>query len=149
QLCWGHLIRKFASFAERRGQTGAIGRDLLFWSRVLLRAWHRARDGTLSRAEFRATAASLRILIEHLLEHGSASTTPGVGGACRDILSYRAALWYFVEHPAVEPTNNHAERELRGFVLWRRSSYGSQSDRGARYAARIKSVIHTCRKQQR
>lgn len=149
QLCWAHLIRKFASFAERRGETGVIGRDLLFWSRVLLRAWHRARDGTLSRSEFRATAASLRVLIEHLLEHGSASTAPGVGGACRDILSYRAALWFFVEHPAVEPTNNHAERELRGFVLWRRSSYGSQSDRGARYAARIKSVIHTCRKQQR
>lgn len=25
---------------------------------------------------------------------------------------------------------NHAERELRAFVLWRRRSFGSQSERG-------------------
>lgn len=58
-------------------------------------------------------------------------------------------MWRFVVDADVEPTNNHAERELRGLVCWRRSSGGSQSDRGNRFAANLKSVIQTCRKQRR
>ena len=58
-------------------------------------------------------------------------------------------MWRFVTDPDVEPTNNHAERELRGLVCWRRASGGSQSDRGNQFAANLKSVIHTCRKQDR
>ncbi|MEO8842638.1 MAG: hypothetical protein ABI591_16125 [Kofleriaceae bacterium] len=38
---------------------------------------------------------------------------------------------------------------LRGLVCWRRSTGGSRSDRGDLFAANLKSVIHTCRKQHR
>jgi transposase len=72
-----------------------------------------------------------------------------VSGSCRDILAHRAALWRFIDDPAVEPTNNHGERELRGFVTWRKSSFGSQSERGNLFAANLKSVIQPCRKQRR
>ena len=61
----------------------------------------------------------------------------------------RDALWTFVDVPGVEPTNNHAERELRAFVMWRRRSFGSQSERGCRFAERIMTVTHTLRKQKR
>lgn len=37
-------------------------------------------------------------------------------------------MWRFLHDPAVEPTNSHGERELRGLVTWRKSSVGSQSD---------------------
>ncbi len=47
----------------------------------------------------------------------------------------------------VEPTNNHAERELRAFVLWRKRSFGTQSERGNRFAERLMTVAHTARKQ--
>lgn len=47
------------------------------------------------------------------------------------------------------PTNNHAERELRGLVMWRRRSFGSQSEHGTRFAARMMTVAHTARKQGR
>ena len=56
-------------------------------------------------------------------------------------------MWTFVERDDVSPTNNHAERELRGFVLWRRRSFGTQSDRGNVFAARVMTVAHTARKQ--
>jgi transposase len=72
-----------------------------------------------------------------------------MAGSCANILEHRAALWRFVTDDSVEPTNNHAEQELRGFVLWRKSSLGSQSARGDRFAANLKSVVHTCRKQKR
>jgi transposase len=54
-----------------------------------------------------------------------------------------------VELEGVEPTNNHAERELRAFVLWRKRSFGTQSRRGNLYAERLMTVAHTARKQKR
>ncbi|MEO8840801.1 MAG: transposase [Kofleriaceae bacterium] len=62
------------------------------------------------------------------------------------MLEHREELWRFVFEAGVDPTNNHAERELRGLVCWRRSTGGSRSDL---FAANLKSVIHTCRKQRR
>jgi transposase len=149
QICWAHLVRKFAAFGERRGRPGEIGRKLLFWSQLLLHAWHRVRDGTSSRAHLQRVAANVRAVIEQRLEEGAALSVKGVSGACRNILNHREAMWRFTWDPDVDPTNNHAERELRGLVCWRKVSGGSQSDRGNRFAANLKSVIHTCRKQRR
>ena len=56
----------------------------------------------------------------------------GLSGSCADLLHHQEALWTSSwTSEGVEPTNNHAERELRGFVLWRRRrSFGTQSERG-------------------
>ena len=65
------------------------------------------------------------------------------------MLEHAEALWTFAYAPGVEPSNNHAERELRRFVMWRRRSFGSQSERGDRFAERVMTVVHTLRKQDR
>lgn len=44
-----------------------------------------------------------------------------------------------------EPTNNAAERALRRAVLWRKTSYGSQSGKGLRVTERLLSVTETAR----
>ncbi len=49
----------------------------------------------------------------------------------------------------VEPTNNAAERALRPAVLWRKGSYGTQSEAGARFAERLLTVTATCRQHGR
>ena len=51
--------------------------------------------------------------------------------------------------PGVEPTNNHAERGLRGAVIYRKLSLGSQSEEGERSSARLLSASVTCRLQKR
>jgi transposase len=122
---------------------------LLFWARLLFHIHHRVRDGTCSRAGLQRAAVVIRANVERLLEEGRDLSLAGVSGSCKNILEHRDAMWRFVDDPAVEPTNNHAERELRGLVTWRKSSFGSQSARGNVFAANLKSVIHTCRKQQR
>lgn len=149
QICWAHLIRRFASFAERRGPVGQLGKELLFWSQTVLHYWHLVRDGTMSRHRFHTVMISLRPLVEELLARGVRLGIRGVSGSCEDVLEHRLALWTFVDHEGIEPTNNHAERELRGFVLWRKKSFGSRSDRGDRFAARIMTVAHSLRKQRR
>jgi len=49
----------------------------------------------------------------------------------------------------VEPTNNHIERLLRPAVLWRKRSFGSQSESGCRWVERLLTVVQTRRLQGR
>ena len=74
---------------------------------------------------------------------------PKTEGTCRDILKRRAALWTFVQLDGVEPTNNTAERAIRPGVLWRRGSFGTQSDAGSRFVESMLTVVATLKQQQR
>ena len=114
-----------------------------------LSSWTVCRFRGAGSADLKLVATNLRTLTEQLLDEGAALPIKGFQGACRNILEHCEALWRFVFELGVDPTNNHAERELRGFVCWRRSTGGSRSDRGDLFAANLKSVIHTCRKQRR
>jgi transposase len=149
QICWAHLLRKFVSFSERAGPAAAIGRELLDYTGIVFEYWHDYRDGKLPRAVFVAWMDALGPKVEAVLARGVAASIDGVSGSCADILEHKAALWTFVAHQDVEPTNNHAEREIRAFVLWRKRSYGTQSDRGNLFAERVMTVAHTARKQNR
>lgn len=149
QLCWAHLMRKFISFSERDGPGGALGQELLDYTRLLFLYWGQFRQGQMSRAKLIERMAPVRAQLEAALERTVAVDIKGMSGSCRDMLEHREALWTFVEQPGVEPTNNHAERELRAFVLWRRRSFGTQSERGDRFAARMMTIAHTARKQGR
>ena len=149
QVCWAHLVRKFVSFAERDGPAGSIGRELLDYTGLVFEYWHDYRDGKLSRDRFIAWMAPLRQQVQAALQRAVDAQLGHVSGSCADILAHAAALWTFVDHAGVEPTNNHAERELRAFVLWRKRSFGTQSDRGNLFAERLMTVAHTARKQRR
>jgi Transposase IS66 family len=63
----------------------------------------------------------------------------------RNLLKRWPALWTFAHTDGVEPTNNHAERGLRGAVIYRKLSLGSQSERGERTIERLLSASVTCR----
>ena len=59
------------------------------------------------------------------------------------------ALWTFVTQEGVEPTNNAAERSLRGPVIHRKLSHGTRSHDGERFVERALSASVTCRPQKR
>ena len=46
-------------------------------------------------------------------------------------------------------SNNISERALRPVVLWRKGSFGSDSEAGSRFAERLLTVVATCRQQGR
>lgn len=149
QICWSHLIRKFVSFSERDGPTRKFGNDLLDYVGIIFEYWHQFKDGTLSRERLKERMEPVKAQVEDLLEKASCAKIRGLSGACEDILKHKQALWLFVTEDGVEPTNNHAELEIRDFVLWRKRSFGSQSDRGDKFAERIMTVTRTARKQRR
>ena len=67
----------------------------------------------------------------------------------KNLLKRWPALWTFTHTDRVEPTNNHAERGLRGAVIYRKLSLGSQSEQGERTIERLLSASVTCRLQRR
>jgi transposase len=147
QVCHAHLLRKYVAFSERDGPAGDIGRELLSLTSLLFEYWHGFKDGELTRQELRFWMRPIERDIERVLSRGAAADIDRLSGSCADILAHREALWTFVEHDGVEPTNNHGELELRDFVLWRKRSFGSQGERGERFAERVMTAVHTARKQ--
>jgi len=149
QICWAHLLRKFISFGERDGPAGAIGKELLELTGIVFEYYNDYKSGRLQREVFVAWMVPLKEQFEATLARAERAGVARLSGSCADILGHRAALWTFVGRDDVEPTNNHAERELRAFVLWRKRSFGTQSERGNRFAERLMSVAHTARKQNK
>lgn len=149
QICWAHLLRKFVAFAEKEGLVGILGEELVLQTQRMFHYWHCVRDGTLSRAAFRRELEPSKDRLETLLELAVACNIREISGSCKNILEHRDALWTFVRRTDVEPTNNAAERALRGLVLWRKRSYGSQSERGERFTERMLTVVESLRRQER
>jgi transposase len=52
-------------------------------------------------------------------------------------------MWTFIETEGIEPTNNVAERAVRPVVIHRKTSLGSQSDRGSRFVERMQTASAT------
>ena len=80
----------------------------------------------------------------------SANLTAFLAAAlCRDLDHWWEALWTFTKVEGVEPTNNDTERALRPAVLWRKGSFGTDSELGSRSAERMLTAAATCRQQGR
>ena len=157
QLCWAHLKREFTKISERSGVSRQLGRDLLAQQKKLFRLWKRVRDETLSRSEFELLVSPIQGRVKSLLEQGanyeigSREKTPlaKTVRTCRQLLKVEVALWLFVTVAGLEPTNNAAERAIRPAVLWRRTSFGSQSEAGSVFVARMLTVVTSLRSQNR
>jgi transposase len=157
QLCWAHLKRDLKAMAQRSGVSREIGESLLQRERRLFRWWHRVRDGTMSREQFIAAVEPLRAGFKAQLEEaaglpiGQKEKTPlaKTVRTARNLLKVESALWTFVSTPGIEPTNNAAEQALRSAVIWRRTSFGSQSQAGSQFVARILTVVTSLKAQNR
>lgn len=149
QVCWSHLRRDFRAMIDRGGAGAALGEELLALSDLLFHWWHRVRDGTLQRRTFRTRAGWLREDVRIVLRRGRVCGCAKTAAVCRELLAVEAALWTFVAVEGVEPTNNLAERMLRPAVLWRKGSFGCNSEVGCRFVERMLTVVQTLRLQRR
>jgi transposase len=157
QLCWSHLIRQLTELSERQGQPGKLGGRLLDLAGQVF-AIHREHTPALAAADrpdhpalaaLREQLDPLREAFHALLEQGAKGKHAKTGRLCAGLLEEYDALWTFADVPGVSPTNNDAERAMRGPVILRRISGGTESERGNRWIERILSIIETCRRQGR
>jgi len=150
QICWSHLQRDFEFHAEGRGSDKQIGEAGLEVCQELFWTWEiysHTRDRTELQRRVRVLQRQLKkVLREHSVRHARYRESRRFA---RALLKIWPALWTFAKHPRVQPTNNHAERCLRGAVIYRKLSLGSQSQTGEQRIARLLSAHTTCRLQDR
>jgi transposase len=150
QACWSHLQRDFRFHSEglaAQKQFGDAGVEL---TRRLFAVWHAFAEHQNRRRltrEMKPVKNELRKLLEHA---GNASKRHRLHRRfANNLLKLWPALWTFITVPGVTPTNNAAERALRGPVIHRKLSYGNQSENGERFTERSLSASVTCRLQHR
>ena len=150
QLCWAHLLRDFTAHSEGMAEQKKFGDHGLRIARELFAAWA-SYQADADRARLQAQTAPLQQELRRLLEHAArkSSRTKYHRQFAKNLLNRWPALWTFTHTDGVEPTNNHAERGLRGAVIYRKLSLGSQSDQGERTIERLLSASITCRLQKR
>ena len=149
QLCWAHLKRDFQAMVDRGGAGAAVGSELLALTAVLFAQWYKVRDGTRTRRWLQRLVREIRPDVALLLRRGAACACAQTAATCRELLEWEPALYTFVSHEGVEPTNNRAERALRPAVLWRKRSFGCHSEEGCRSVERLLTVVQTLRLQGR
>ena len=149
QICWSHLLRDFQAMIDRSGPGQVVGATLLEHAHGVFAWWHWVRDGTWTRSPFPSYVRTLRASFKMELEWGSQNACPKTAATCKELLAREAALWTCVRGEGIEPTNNASERSLRGAVLWRNVSVGTQSERGSRFVASILTVLISCQQQHR
>jgi transposase len=149
QACWSHLARDFTFHAEGSGPQKEFGEAGHAIAERVFASWQRFqedgdREALIDRIE------PLKTDLHTLLRRGSqGKPNKRTWGLAKNLLKIWPALWTFTIVAAVEPTNNAAERGLRGAVIYRKLSLGSQSEAGERMIERLLSVSQTCRLQQR
>jgi transposase len=148
-LCYAHLKRDFQALVDRSGEAEPIGRWGLAEIGRLFALWHRFRAGEFDRQELQRRLVPIQARLGRLLRRGQANPDRKAAAVCRELDRWWAALWTFARVEGVDPTNNVSERALRPAVLWRKGSFGSDSQGGSRFAERLLTVALSCRQQGR
>jgi len=150
QACWSHLQRDFRFHSEGLAAQQIFGETGLALTRRLFAIWHafaEHHDRRRLTREMTPVQAEFRKLLEHA---GNGSKRHRLHRRfANNLLKLWPALWTFITVSGVTPTNNAAERALRGPVIHRKLSHGNQSDDGERFTERSLSASVTCRLQHR
>ena len=143
QYCLAHLLREFekiearqsgrvtAGFAAFRDKVAGIFREAI--------KFHRSR-GTDPPGREAARIRFERRLMKVLQEP---ARDPDVIRITKRLWRSAHGLFTFLTAKGVDPTNNHAERQIRAAVVMRKISGGSRSDRGADTRAVLMSIFRT------
>ena len=150
QWCWAHLKRDFQALIDHHDhQVKRLGHDLMRQVRLMFDNWWEYKSGKICWQTFRRRMRPIRREVKGLLLRGAFSGNPRLTGMCKELHKHREWLWTFAAHQGVEPTNNTAERALRPAVIYRKLSFGTQSDSGSRFIERMLTISETCRLQKR
>jgi hypothetical protein len=145
QTCLSHLLKNLSTVEETRsGRALTFTRELKETLREAIKLWHEYRAGTCGLEAYRERGTRIRQRLDHQLRDRRLKDTDhhrlldGIGRQ-----HDRGRVLLFLEHPEIEPTNNRAERGLRGAVIARKVSHCSKNERGAHTNEATKSVTAT------
>jgi transposase len=143
------LLRDFVAMIERHNSPWH-GQRLAECARQVMAAYAEREAGRISHEEMVQRLAPVRQRThERLTWAAKGAPAPKTRGMAKEILKVEEHLWTFLSDPAIPVTNNLRERLLRYAVIWRKLSYGTDSEAGARFVERILTVTASLQLQQR
>jgi len=157
QYCWAHLIREIRFLLKHPDKkTKAWAEQLQDRSRKMFSAWHRREEMSeegLNRSMMIHRDRFLEIIrkppdikeAENLAQRFQIVEYPEGDTVAKYDMSQD--YFRFMFDAAVEPTNNHAEQQVRHCVIDRKITQGTRSLAGQRYHERMWTAIATCGKR--
>lgn len=148
QRCWVHLLRDVHALAEAaRPAPDPVGEQVRAWTAAVKTLWQQIRAASTSPpADPAQREQTYQILLQQVRALG-AQFVEQRGHPCH-ALAWR--LWHFqgelltcVQHPAVPPDNNAAERAIRPLVVARKISGGTRSPSGSSTRMTLYSLVAT------
>jgi transposase len=146
QKCLAHIQRSISDVLEQQhGKARAFGQRLKALLRQALDLWQAYHEGRAP--GFATKAQALQAAITHHLRDRPLRN-PANQRLLNELGGHqdRGNLLRFLDDPAIEPTNNRAERALRPAVIARKVSQCSKTPRGADTFAAFTSVLRTLAK---
>lgn len=151
QICWAHLLRDFERLAHSWNiEVKVLGCYLRDVATELFGLKKALLKGEIDILRFSRRAKKLRKRMRYYLKNISClPKAVGASKMAKNIMKSEMMMWRFLDDPENIPlTNNHAERQLRGYVIYRKVSYFTQSERGNIFLERIISLYLTWRQKQ-
>jgi transposase len=151
QVCRSHIQRDFRRHSEGLAEQKTFGERGLELTHRVFCAWPAYQHDHHDREQLKAEIAPIQTQLRQLLEQASPKSrrTRWHRRSANNLRKVWPALWTFALVEGIEPTNNPAERALRGPVIHRKLSHGTTSTAGERFAERAQSAAATCRLQNR
>jgi transposase len=146
QKCWPHLLRELKEIDEKTKTSG----DWAAFAKRLRRIYGDAIRLETHRAAMHPDTFQSRLCALHARTIALAAQTWFNDDARRlanRLATYGADLLTFVEFEGVPADNNRGERTIRPAVQMRKSSFGNQSERGARTRSVLMSVYRTLKQR--
>ena len=141
QVCWAHLRRDFQAMIDRAAGGQEVGSKLLALSGRVFDWWRRLGSGAIRRSTLRGYVGWLRPVVRLNLEAGRRWPVPSGRRRCAgNSWRSRGRSGRFARVEGVGPDNNPAERALRHGVIWRKTSGGTDGERGSRFVGQVLSV---------
>jgi transposase len=149
QKCVAHILRNLSEHLQRkRARARTLGLDIgrVFTQALALHQEYHHSGGNCR--DFAQRANELRQELTHLLRDRPLKDRDNQ--RLVDELGWhhdRGNLLRFLDDPSIEPTNNQAERDLRGAVIARKVSHCSKSWPGAETRSIFMSVLQTLKRR--
>jgi transposase len=149
QICWSHLKRDFQRFTHSQNDALAeYGRMLEQISYEVFSLEKVFKNQTIDSLFFIRRIRKLKKRMIYALKGIlRVPECPHAHRVASNLLNSFEMMWRFVDNREIEPTNNLAERQIRKYVVYRKKSLFTWSQRGNEFIERALSLFLTCRLQ--
>jgi len=140
QWCWVHLLRD----AKKEAELDPCQRTEAFCDKL-----HGVYRDALAaqRTQDEAAKRDVRASLDRLVADADLGAHKGVARLQGRAFTEFHGLLHFLDAPDIPAHNNGGERDIRPLVLFRKTSFGTRSERGTFVHAHFMSLAQTAKKQ--